>query len=411
MNKVQRFPLAVLAALTFFVLATGCQQDESALPAAEPAVVDTDLTDGRYNLILRESAIKSSALSDRKAGLNFKQDLMRQEATRVLQDAGIGEKSFSQVFVNAIKGVSLELSAAEAEALAGSPAVAYLMKVRPMSIPRIIETAPEEAKEEFGNQRAGQALPWGIRRVGGFQDGTGKTAWILDTGIDFDHPDLLVDTDRAVSMIAGESADDGFGHGTHVAGTVAALDNGFGVVGVAAGALVVPVKVLSNAGFGSDAEVIAGVDYTLQHAGPGDVANMSLGGGESPILDAAVLNAAELGLRFVIAAGNGNIFGIAMDAATVSPARVNHENILTISASHKWNGITIFSNYSATIIDYAAPGRAIASCFKGGSYKVYDGTSMAAPHVTGLWLMGDIVPRWQLIYDWDGVRDWIAHRE
>jgi subtilisin family serine protease len=394
-----------------------CSTSEAPLIAAEtPAIIEDQLIDGEYNVIFRSSSIERSAIFDLEKPLDLKQSLMSEEARAMLLEAGVDRPDFNYVFVNALKGVSLFLTAEQAGLLSRSAAVSHLQLVRTMSIPGTVEVSPEdgggEGNEEFdpAQMRITQALPWGIRRVGGVQDGTGKVAWILDTGIDPDHPDLNVDTDRAVSFIAGETYDDGFGHGTHVAGTVAAIDNDFGVVGVAAGATVVPVKVLSNLGFGSDAAVIGGIDYALQYHETGDVANMSLGGSASIVLDNAVINAADQGLRFCIAAGNGNIFGIAQNANTVSPARVNHENVLTISAMNKFSGITIFSNFSPTIIDYAAPGVFIASCYKNGGYRVFAGTSQATPHVAGLWLMGDIQPQRRLLYDWDSNRDWIAHR-
>ena len=129
-----------------------------------------------------------------------------------------------------------------------------------------------------------QVTPWGIARVGGPQDGTGYTAWVLDTGIDVDHPDLNVAASRGFSAFnkgKDSGVDDGQGHGTHVAGTIAALNNNRDVVGVAAGASLVPVKVLDRRGSGSTSGVIAGVDFVGANASPGDCANMSLGGGIS----------------------------------------------------------------------------------------------------------------------------------
>ena len=127
-----------------------------------------------------------------------------------------------------------------------------------------------------------------------------------------------------------ESPNDGHGHGTHVAGTVGAIDNTIDVVGVAAGANLVAVRVLDNAGSGAYSWVIAGVDYVAATADPGDVPNMSLGGFPSDALDLAVLNAAGTGINFSLAAGNSDA-----DAEDYSPAisfstigDVNHKDIV-----------------------------------------------------------------------------------
>ncbi len=207
---------------------------------------------------------------------------------------------------------------------------------------------------------------------------------MIDTGIDYNHADLNVDTVRAANFVTRgkSSASDGNGHGTHVAGTIAAIDNGIDVVGVAAGATVVPVRVLDNSGSGFYSWVIAGIDHVAEFASPGDVANMSLGGGASTSVDNAVINAASQGVLFALAAGNDS-----MHAANSSPARANHPNIFTVSATDSSDNFAWFSNYGNPPVDFAAPGVSINSTAKGGGTVVYSGTSMAAPHVAGLLLL------------------------
>jgi subtilisin family serine protease len=143
---------------------------------------------------------------------------------------------------------------------------------------------------------------------------------VIDSGIDLDHPDLNVDTINDYDFIDGDDvADDGYGHGTHVAGIIGAKNNGAGVVGVAAGAQVVGIRVLNNSGVGADSGVIAGIDYAAGLASPGDVINLSLiADAVDPIMDAAVANAAARGILVTIAAGNSGA-----NAANYSPGRTN----------------------------------------------------------------------------------------
>jgi len=229
-----------------------------------------------------------------------------------------------------------------------------------------------------GGGSAGQITPWSVTRVGGVHDGSGYTAWIIDSGIDLEHADLNIDTSRGFSSITkggGDPMHDTNGHGTHVAGTIAALDNDIDVVGVAAGATVVPVRVLDRRGSGSWSGVIAGVDHVAANAQPGDCANMSLGGGVTPALDDAVVAAAQSsGAFFVLAAGNDGDH-----ADNHSPARANGNGVFTISATDSNDNLASWSNFGNPPVDYAAPGVSILSLRSGGGTTTMSGTSMAAP--------------------------------
>ncbi|WP_149241899.1 S8 family serine peptidase [Dyadobacter sp. 32] len=248
-----------------------------------------------------------------------------------------------------------------------------------------------------------QCIPWGVTRVGGGLSGAGKRAWIIDTGIDLTHPDLNVNTALSAFFV-GTSANDGNGHGSHVAGTVAAIDNGIGVLGVAAGAEVIPVRVFPDRGSTPNSVVIAGVNYVAAHAIATDVVNMSLGGSPDPAQEEAVLALSQI-CKVVIAAGND-----AADANYKSPARVNGPNIYTVSAMDINDKLASFSSFGNAPIDYAAPGVNVGSCTINGGYAYSNGTSMAAPHVTGLLLLGAICSTSKVTGDKDGNPDPIATR-
>lgn len=315
----------------------------------------------------------------------------------------------SHVYQHAIRGFAAALPDAALRRLLKDPNVDYIEPDGRVWANRPGKNKPP--KDDPGvtdPPLPSQSTPWGVTRVGGPQDGTGltATAWVIDTGIDYDHADLNVDTSRAANFVSRgrNTADDGNDHGTHVAGTIAAIDNDIDVVGVAAGATVVPVRVLDNSGSGFYSWVIAGIDYVAQNGSFGDVANMSLSGGASDTVNKAVRNAAATGIHFVLAAGNDSV-----SATTRSPASANGSYIYTVSAIDASDNFAWFSNYGNPPVDVAAPGVNIESTARGGGTTVFNGTSMAAPHVAGLLLLGSLNTDGAAQNDPDGTPDPIAH--
>lgn len=312
-------------------------------------------------------------------------------------------------FKHVFKGFSANISAQAAARLATNPAIKYYEQNGVASIAVMPDAVANRVKTN-GKTTATvpQSIPYGITRVGGGVDATGKHAWIIDTGIDLDHPDLNVGSGASFVTRGKITADDGNGHGTHVAGTIGAISNAIGVVGVAANATVHPVRVLDKSGSGFIDWIVKGIDYVATNASPGDVANMSLGAtGHFQSLHDAVLNAAKLGIKFSVAAGNESD-----DAEFHEPAHINHANVYTISAIDELDIFADFSNYGDTTVDYAAPGVGVLSSKKGGGVVAYSGTSMAAPHVAGLLLI-DVEPPvntdGNALNDPDGTPDPIAH--
>ena len=254
----------------------------------------------------------------------------------------------------------------------------------------------------------GQTVPTGIRRIaapanpGIGIDGRDDVrvdvdVAIIDTGVDIDHPDL--DVVASVNCIGSDvlrgcrdGGHDDNGHGTHVAGTVAALDNDFGVVGVATGARLHAVKVLAASGDGLMADVVGAIDWVTARADTIEVANMSLGCRcTMASLDLAIAGSVEAGIVHVVAAGNQD-----QDAQSFSPS--SHPDVITVSALADIDGapggqgpttcddvddtLADFSNWGAAI-DIAAPGACILSTSTLGRYATMSGTSMASPHVAG----------------------------
>ncbi|WP_455203980.1 S8 family peptidase [Kaarinaea lacus] len=256
-------------------------------------------------------------------------------------------------------------------------------------------------------QVAPQIVPEGITRVGGPINGEGLTAWIIDSGIDLDHPDLNVDASRgfdAVNSVAKgiSTFDDVNGHGTHVAGTLAAIDNDIDVVGVAAGATVVPVRVLAASNWGYADDVIAGMDYVAANASSVDVANMSVWGwAHNRAFHAAAYNLANY-VTVVTIAGNGSAD---INSEPTEPGHVEHPHLITVSAIDHNDVFGDFSNwgfaddwvncsvnypddpYPCATVDYAAPGKDVISLKPGGGLAEWFGTSMAAPHVAAIKLL------------------------
>lgn len=321
--------------------------------------------------------------------------------------ASLNIDDIQAVYGYAVEGFAAVLRKEQLEVLSADPRVQYIEQDYLIVLGPPPGRGPKDGGEEEGGNATAQETPWGITRVSGIAqyDGSNK-AYILDSGIDLDHEDLNVANYGFNAFTRGKdggSLDDGNGHGTHVAGTIAAINNATGVVGVAPGATVVPVKVLDSRGSGSYSGVIGGVDYVSANGDSGDVANMSLGGPASQSLDDAVAAAASKGIYFSLAAGND-----AADASNSSPARANGTSIFTISAMDSNDNYASFSNYGNPPVDYCAPGVSIKSTWRGGGYRTISGTSMAAPHVAGILLLGNIRTDGNVSGDPDGNADPIA---
>lgn len=379
---------AMVLAVAF--LMTSCAKDEAAPEENETqqmAPAYSQPIPGQYIVVYRDKGTGKAQdyPSNQKAVMNKTQ--------QVLTANKIADAEILRVYSSAISGAALKLTDAEVAKLRADKQIAYIEQDQivalapPCGTPNGGPCDPGDGGDGGGDTGSTQEVPYGITRVNGVASYTGSNvAWILDTGIDLDHPDLNVDASRgynAVNSGKDTSLDDNNGHGSHVAGTIAALNNDFGVVGVAPGATVIPVKVLNHRGTGSYSGIIAGVDHVAANGSSGDVANLSLGGPASEALDTAVKAAAQNGIKFALASGNES-----QDANNVSPARANGANIYTISAVDSNDDWAYFANYGNPPVDYAAPGVSVLSTYKNGGYASISGTSMASPHAAGVLLLG-----------------------
>lgn len=288
-----------------------------------------------------------------------------------------------------------------ARALARDARVAQIDEDRPIFA---IDEAGSSADEAgtSGKPGGGGTVPPGESEPSGYKflsaaanpnEGAGVHVAVLDTGVDLTHTDL----DGALADPAlwrdcvnenGTLADDANGHGSHVAGTIAAEHNGQGSLGIGKDIKVVPVKVLNRRGSGSWAGIVCGIDWVTGQAGSIRVANLSLGGTGSECKEAdflagkctksslqlAIEGSIAAGVTYAVAAGNE-----AINADNTVPAA--YENVLTVSAYDTALGkLASFSNWGPGV-DLAAPGVGIYSTYKDGGYATLNGTSMASPHV------------------------------
>ncbi|MDQ4085284.1 MAG: S8 family peptidase [Actinomycetota bacterium] len=365
--------VAATAVTLTAVAATGAQAGADTAPAVISGLHDPNRIAGRYVVVLQDGAAASR--------------------TAAAHERAFGA-SVDHVYRSAVRGYSARMSQTAAERVAQLPGVDFVQADSRVST-------------------SAQSVPTGINRanadasptaaIDGTDNRVDVDVAVIDTGIDLDHPDLNVYRAGATNCaLTGVSPDDQHGHGTHVAGTIGALDNSAGVVGMAPGARVWPVKVLNAVGVGTTSDVVCGIDYVTAHADQIEVANMSLGGGgeddgncgrsNNDAEHRAICASVAAGVTYAVAAGNDSA-----DAAGSTPAA--YDEVITVSALADFNGqpgggaaptcrsdvddtFANFSNYGSDV-DLIAPGVCISSTWMGGGYNTISGTSMASPHVAG----------------------------
>ena len=386
---------------------TSCKHDNLSNENTEyptiASATDNDIIPGQYIVFFKESKIapalnqlKKTSFVNREVNANSVDRISKksiQQINTILNNNEINQSKVLNYFTSNISGVSIKLTAKEFEKLSRDK------NVESITVDRIIEFPEFNLNKTTQINRAEeleQIIPCGIEMAGGFSKGHKKRTWIwiIDTGIDLDHPDLNVISNPkfARSFIKEEpSPDDFFGHGTHVAGTAAAIDNNFGVVGVSAGAPVVPVRVFSIYNRTSTSIMLAGINHVGKYGSPGDVVYVSLGN-KSPVgsdcyknspYKTALRSLTRKGMFVTLPAGNNG-----RSARFYEPSCINGDGIFTIGAMDCNESFSIeYSNKNdsdLTPIDFIAVGTEVMSTYIDGNYIDATGTSMSAAHVAGI---------------------------
>ncbi len=393
--------LALACTLVF----SSCKKTQDVIPtsANTSSTLAPEQQGGSYvsnqYIVLYHSSSEPATKATAAQSYSDKVTALQQGSAALLAQYGVAPSAIKQSYVIGVQGIAVTLNEEQLTKLKSDP---NIQAIEPDQVIKL-DVSPGKTTEDS----SGQTIPWGVARVG-YGPAVGKTVWIIDSGVDMTHPDLTVDATRCKSFLGDStSAQDQNGHGTHVAGIIAANNNSIGVVGVAAGATVVALRTLDANGMGTMSNIIAAVDWVAGHAKQGDVVNLSVGGLASGSLDGAVYLTSTLGIFFAIASGNQ-----ASSATDYSPARVNGENIYTVAAMDVNDMWASFSNYGMPPIDYCTPGVNIYSAYLNGGYATLTGTSMAAPHMAGLLLLDgrNITTSGTVKGDPTGAADPIPHR-
>ncbi|RYP12496.1 hypothetical protein DL765_007295 [Monosporascus sp. GIB2] len=336
----------LLALLPLAMAAPGGVKRDSRAPLVKPR--GAELVEGKYIVKMKDTISAASVDS---------------AIASVAADADYVYKN------GKFRGFASSLTDAEVEALQNDPNVEFIEH------DAIVKAFATQENATWGLARLSSTSPGSTTYTYDDSAGEGTCAYVVDTGIDVDHPEF---EGRAewLQNFADQSNADGQGHGTHVAGTI-----GSATYGVAKKTKLFAVKVLDDSGQGTTSGVVAGMDFVVSDAGSRDcpngvVVNMSLGGGLSTSINSAAASIVGAGHFLAVAAGNDGA-----DASGYSPA--SEASACTVGATAEDDTLASYSN-TGSVVDILAPGTDITSTWPGGDTNTISGTSMASPHIAGL---------------------------
>ncbi|WCN82608.1 S8 family serine peptidase [Micromonospora sp. LH3U1] len=347
------FALAVVAAAATISsggAAYAAPSDAKKLPRAQ-SVADKGAIKDSYIVVLKDTKAKPAEVDASAKSLSTRYG-----------------GAVSHTYTRSIRGYAARMNAAQAKKLATSSEVAYVEQNRKVS-----KSDTQLNTPSWGLDRLDQIFAPLNKRYTYPNTASNVHAYVIDTGIRISHQEFGGRASYGYDFVDNDAvADDCDGHGTHVAGTVGGTN-----YGVAKAVKLVAVRVLDCEGSGTYAGVLSGIDWVTTNAIKPAVANMSLGGGASSAIDAAVEASISSGVTYAVAAGNSND-----DACLESPARA--ASAITVGATDEVDFRAFFSNYG-TCVDIHAPGHNIPSSVASSDTATakYSGTSMASPHVAG----------------------------
>ena len=404
MKKITKI---ILYTLLVVLITTSCKYESSPSENSQSNKIasasNKDIIIGQYIVFFKESKLPSAlnqlgktSFMSREAKANAVEKISKnsvKQINTILKANQVNTSKVLNYYTTSASGMAIKLTDKEFDKLSRDENVASI------EFDRKIELQEFEAKNITAIGKAAensQTIPCGVKMAGGFVDGSKKRnwIWIIDSGIDLDHPDLNVVTDSkfAKSFIKEEpSPNDCSGHGTHVAGIAAAIDNDLGVVGVSAGASVVPVKIMDCSNYSSTSIILSGVNHVGKYGLSGDVVNMSISNkgrigkecSKTTVFKSPIRSLSRKGMFVILSAGNFNTL-----AKAYEPCCVNGDNIFTIGGidcdGRFDNSYSNVNSQYLNPIDFVAVGSNVKSTYLNGGYARLTGTSMSAPHVAGI---------------------------